>query len=235
MFFLTSGSCKLKYFYSIFLFPCDTPSYLSLCTPLSVLTILPVQPGRSFNVTRFTKESLNLPLYVPVHYAHLFFTPTQYPDESSLGPFDPKPPRSPVHLMHEGKITSDHDLRYRGLVSLGRNGTVNEVIIARLSSRHNGVYEIRDGDGNLVSSTFLQVIGQWQDTFKCYLFVSKFSQPLVCDICLICASTVHREKQMACNSQVHHCSFWHVCVTGWFHLVHEALPELQPLADHYWP
>lgn len=144
------------------------PSYLSFCTPLSVLTILHVQPGRSFNVTRFTKESLNLPLYLPVSYAHLIFTPTRYPDESSLGPFDPKPPRSPVHLMREGQI-SDHDLRYRGLVSLGRNGTVNEVIIARLTSRHDGVYEIRDGDGNLVSSTLLQVIGEWQDTFQCYL------------------------------------------------------------------
>lgn len=121
--------------------------------------VLHMHAGHSFNVTRFTKESLNLPLFLPVPHAHLIFTPTRYPDESSLGPFDPKPPRGPVQLIREGQIT-DHDMRYRGLISLGRNGTVNEVVIARLTSRHNGLYEIRDGDGNLVSSTILQVIGE---------------------------------------------------------------------------
>ncbi|XP_070693448.1 uncharacterized protein [Pempheris klunzingeri] len=124
--------------------------------------------GHSFNVTRFTKESLNLPLFLPIPHAHLIFTPTRYPDESSLGPFDPKPPRGPVQLIREGHIT-DHDMRYRGLISLGRNGTINEVIIARLTSRHDGVYEIRDGDGNLVSSTLLQVIekgGRWRALLK---------------------------------------------------------------------
>ncbi|XP_074503695.1 uncharacterized protein LOC141774769 isoform X1 [Sebastes fasciatus] len=124
--------------------------------------------GHSFNVTRFTKESLNLPLFLPVPHAHLIFTPTRYPDESSLGPFDPKPPRGPVQLLREGHVT-DHDLRYRGLVSLGRNGTVNEVIIVRLTSRHDGVYEVRDVVGNLVSSTWLQVIekgGRWRSLLK---------------------------------------------------------------------
>ncbi|XP_049898272.1 uncharacterized protein LOC126388924 [Epinephelus moara] len=124
--------------------------------------------GHSFNVTRFTKESLNLPLFLPVPHAHLIFTPTRYPDESSLGPFDPKPPRGPVQLIREGHIT-DHDMRYRGLISLGRNGTINEVVIVRLTSRHDGVYEIRDGDGNLVSSTVLQVIekgGRWRALLK---------------------------------------------------------------------
>ncbi|XP_031713854.1 uncharacterized protein LOC116389360 isoform X1 [Anarrhichthys ocellatus] len=113
--------------------------------------------GHSFNVTRFTKESLNLPLFLPVPHAHLIFTPTRYPDESSLGPFDPKPTRGSVQLIREGHITN-HDMRYRGLISLGRNGTINEVVIARLSLRHEGVYEIRDVVGNLVSSTWLQVI-----------------------------------------------------------------------------
>lgn len=124
--------------------------------------------GHTFNVTRFTKESLNLPLFLPVPHAHLIFTPTRYPDESSLGPFDPKPPRGPVHLIREGQIT-DHDMRYRGLISLGRNGTTNEVVIARLTSRHDGMYEIRDGNGNLVSITWLQVIekgGRWRALLK---------------------------------------------------------------------
>ncbi|KAM8732282.1 uncharacterized protein AB9X84_024366 isoform 1-T1 [Acanthopagrus schlegelii] len=124
--------------------------------------------GHSFNVTRYTKESLNLPLFLPIPHAHLIFTPSRYPDESSLGPFDPKPPRGPVQLIREGQVT-DHDMRYRGLVSLGRNGTINEVVIARLTSRHNGVYEIRDGDGNLVSSTFLHVLekgGRWRALLK---------------------------------------------------------------------
>ncbi|XP_061542710.1 uncharacterized protein LOC133408181 isoform X2 [Phycodurus eques] len=124
--------------------------------------------GHTFNVTRFTKESLNLPLFLPVPRAYLIFTPTRHPDESSLGPFDSKPPRGPVQLMREGHIT-DHDMRYRGLVSVGRNGSVNEVVIARLTSRHDGVYEIRDINGNLVSSTLLQVIergGRWRALLK---------------------------------------------------------------------
>lgn len=124
--------------------------------------------GHLFNITRFTKESLNLPLFLPVPHAHLIFTPTRYPDESSLGPFDPKPPRGPVQLVREGQIT-DHDMRYRGLISLGRNGSKDEVVIARLTSRHDGVYEIKDGDGNLVSTTLLQVIekgGRWRAIFK---------------------------------------------------------------------
>lgn len=200
--------------------------------------ILYVQPGRSFNVTRFTKESLNLPLFLPVPHAHLIFTPTRYPDES-LGPFDPKPPRGSVQLIRDGQLT-DHDMRFRGLISLGRNGTINEVVIARLTSRHDGMYEIRDGDGNLVSSTLLQVIGEWQDVFKCLFFFHK----ILCSPTAIhfwylphvCVSALHRKRrQMARTSQVHHCPFWHVCVTGWFHPVHEAIPELQPLADHHWP
>ncbi|CAB1450447.1 unnamed protein product [Pleuronectes platessa] len=116
-----------------------------------------MESGHSFNVTRFSKETLNLPLFLPVNHTHLNFTPTRYPNESSMGPFDPKHPRGPVQLIREGQI-SDYDVRYRGLISLGRKGTINEVFIARLSSRHDGLYEIRDGDGNLVSSTFLQVI-----------------------------------------------------------------------------
>lgn len=67
--------------------------------------------------------------------------------------------------MREGQIT-DLDMRYRGLVSLGRNGTVNEVVITRLTSRHDGVYEIKDRDGNLVSSTLLQVIGKCYQIFE---------------------------------------------------------------------
>lgn len=124
--------------------------------------------GHAFNVTRFTKESLNLPLFLPVPHAHLIFTPTRHSDESSLGPFDTKPPRGPVQLIREGQIT-DHDMRYRGLISLGRNGSINEVVIVRLTSRHDGVYEIRDGDGNLVSSTLLQVIekrSRWRALLK---------------------------------------------------------------------
>ncbi|XP_029021297.1 uncharacterized protein LOC114864581 isoform X2 [Betta splendens] len=124
--------------------------------------------GHSFNVTRFTKESLNLPLFLPIPHVHLIFIPTRHPDEYSAGPFDPKPPRGAVQLIREGHIT-DYDMRYRGLISLGRNGSLNEVVISRLTSRHDGVYEIRDDDGNLVSSTLLQVIekgGRWRALLK---------------------------------------------------------------------
>ncbi|KAM4732410.1 uncharacterized protein FYW61_008177 isoform 2-T2 [Anableps anableps] len=124
--------------------------------------------GYSFNITRFTKESLNIPLFLPVHHAHLIFTPSRIPDESSLGPFDPKPPRGPIQLLREGQIM-DHDLRYRGIISLIRNGSVHEVLITRLASRDDGLYEIRDGDGNIVSSTYLHVIEKkatWRALFK---------------------------------------------------------------------
>ncbi|KAF7668020.1 hypothetical protein LDENG_00036820, partial [Lucifuga dentata] len=133
---------------------------LSRCT-------LTVQ-GRISNITRFTKESLNLPLFLPVPHAYLIFTPAREPDESSLGPFDPRPPSGPVQLIREGQII-DHDMRYRGLISVGKNGAINEVTIMRLTSRHDGVYEIRDKDGNLVSSTSLQVVekvGRWRAVLK---------------------------------------------------------------------
>lgn len=115
--------------------------------------------GHSFNITRFTKESLSLPLFLPVHHAHLIFTPGHLPDESSMGPFDPKPPRGPVQLLRDGHI-NDHDLLYRGLISLNRNGSVNEVVITRLTPRHDGLYEVRDKSGNLVSATYLHIIGK---------------------------------------------------------------------------
>lgn len=120
--------------------------------------------GHSFNITRFTKESIILPLFLPLAHAHLIFTPGHFPDESSLGPFDPKPPRGPVQLIREGQIT-DHDLRYRGVISLSRNGSIYEVVIARLTSRHAGLYEVKDRNGNLVSSTYLHVIGGYCATF----------------------------------------------------------------------
>ncbi|XP_061581180.1 uncharacterized protein LOC133446954 isoform X2 [Cololabis saira] len=124
--------------------------------------------GHSFNITRLTKESLTLPLFLPVHHAHLIFTPGRIPDESSLGPFDPKPPRGPVQLIREGQIT-DHDLRYRGIVSLSRNGSVNEVVITRLTSRHDGLYEVRDVNGNLVSSTYVHVIDKRGSSWRALL------------------------------------------------------------------
>lgn len=120
--------------------------------------------GHSFNITRFTKESIILPLYLPLAHAHLIFTPGHFPDESSLGPFDPKPPRGPVQLIREGQIT-DHDLHYRGIISLSRNGSIYEVVIARLTSRHDGLYEVKDRNGNLVSSTYLHVISGYCATF----------------------------------------------------------------------
>lgn len=60
-------------------------------------------------------------------------------------------------------------MRYRGLISLGRNGSMNEIAIARLTSRHSGLYEVRDGDGNIVSSTWLYVTergGRWRAVLK---------------------------------------------------------------------
>lgn len=100
--------------------------------------------------------------------------------------------------MREGQIT-DHDMRYRGLVSLGRNGSVNEVVIARLTSRHDGVYEVKDRDGNLVSSTSLQVIGKcceifWSDylyrSIKCSRTAKKKMLDTIAQQCSGCHSGV---------------------------------------------
>ncbi|XP_076021098.1 uncharacterized protein LOC143011960 [Genypterus blacodes] len=111
--------------------------------------------ARLFNVTRHPMESLNLPLFLPVPHTHLIFTPTRQPDGS-------------MQLIEEGRIT-EHYYRHRGLISVVRNGTKMEVVIRRLTSRHDGVYDIRDNDGNLVSSTFLQVverIPRWRAVLK---------------------------------------------------------------------
>ncbi|XP_077588865.1 uncharacterized protein LOC144207331 isoform X2 [Stigmatopora nigra] len=121
--------------------------------------------GYTFNVTRYTKESLKLALFLPTPRAYLMFTPARHPEQW----FESRPAPGPVQLMRQGHI-SDHDPRYRGLVTLGGNGSIHEVVVvARLSSRHDGVYEIRDDDGNLVSTTWLQVIergGKWRALLK---------------------------------------------------------------------
>ncbi|XP_041694249.1 uncharacterized protein LOC121532504 isoform X1 [Coregonus clupeaformis] len=123
--------------------------------------------GHTFNVTRFFKESLNLPLFLPVPHVHLIFTPSLHPSNPSNVPLDSRYSR-PVQLIRDGQIV-DQDPRYRGLISLWRNRTVNEVVITRLSAKHDGMYEIRDQDGNLVSSTVLHVVdktARWRAVLK---------------------------------------------------------------------
>ncbi|XP_046878838.1 uncharacterized protein LOC124469526 [Hypomesus transpacificus] len=71
-------------------------------------------------------------------------------------------------LMRDGQIV-EQDARYRSLISVNRNGGVDEVVISRLSARHDGLYEIRDREGNLVSSTALHVIekmARWRAVLK---------------------------------------------------------------------
>lgn len=114
--------------------------------------------GHNFNVTRFFKESLNLPLFLPVPHVQLIFTPSLHLSNPSNVPLESRYSR-PVQLIRDGQIV-DQDPRYWGLLSLGRNWTVNEVVITRLSAKHDGMYEIRDQGGNLVSSTILHVVGE---------------------------------------------------------------------------
>ncbi|MEQ2161995.1 hypothetical protein GOODEAATRI_015418, partial [Goodea atripinnis] len=173
-FFFTTWipSMLIIMFCPLFIYIFLTYSYV-LYFPFILLAFV----GYSFNITRFTKESLNLPLFLPVHHAHLIFTPSRISDESSLGPFDPKPPRGPIQLLREGQIT-DHDLGYRGIISVIRNGSIHEVVITRLTSHHDGLYEIRDGNGNIVSSTYLHMIEKkatWRALFK------SISVPSVCN------------------------------------------------------
>ncbi|XP_056456670.1 uncharacterized protein LOC130390632 [Gadus chalcogrammus] len=104
--------------------------------------------GHTSNVTRFTKEFVNLPLFVPAHNATLTFTPTRSPD-------DPRPHRDPVQLVRHGLVVGiDADFQNRVSVY----GSDDEVVITGLSPKHTGVYDIRDREGNLVSSTSLYVI-----------------------------------------------------------------------------
>lgn len=123
-----------------------------------------LQPAHSFNFTRLIKQSISLPL--PVSHGSLTFIPTQYPKTTSRYQSDHRPYYGPVQLIREGKIT-DSDLRYKGLISYRVDGSNKEVVIGSLTPRHSGVYEIRDKDGNLVSSTVLQVSGESRDLLKC--------------------------------------------------------------------
>ncbi|XP_067104308.1 uncharacterized protein [Osmerus mordax] len=71
-------------------------------------------------------------------------------------------------LIRDGQIV-EQDARYRSLISISRNRGVDEVVISRLSARHDGLYEIRDREGNLVSSTALHVIektARWRAVLK---------------------------------------------------------------------
>ncbi|XP_011608972.2 uncharacterized protein [Takifugu rubripes] len=120
--------------------------------------------AHSFNFTRLIKQSMSLPL--PVSHGNLIFIPTQYPKTTSLDESDPGPYYGPVQLIREGKIT-DSDLRYKGLISFRVDGSKKEVVIVSLTPGHSGVYEIRDKDGNLVSSTVLQV-GEKQNKWKSF-------------------------------------------------------------------
>ncbi|CAL8263989.1 unnamed protein product [Lota lota] len=104
--------------------------------------------GHTSNVTRFTKESVNFPLFVPAHNATLTFTPTRSPD-------DPRPRRDPMQLVRDGWVVGN-DINFLNRVAV--YGSDNEVVITGLSTKHTGVYDIRDRDGHLVSSTSLNVI-----------------------------------------------------------------------------
>nr|XP_057919437.1 uncharacterized protein LOC131110385 isoform X3 [Doryrhamphus excisus] len=110
--------------------------------------------GHTFNVMRSSRESLTLPLFLPLPQAYLIFSPIRHTDKSFLDISNSA--RGPVQLIREGHI-SNQDPRFRGLISVGRNGSINVVVVVRLTPIHDGVYEIRDSDGNLVSSTTLQV------------------------------------------------------------------------------
>ncbi|KAL0974102.1 hypothetical protein UPYG_G00215400 [Umbra pygmaea] len=124
--------------------------------------------GHTFNVTRFFKESLSLPLFLPVPHVHLIFTPSLNPSEHSNAHVDSRFSRTSVQLIRDGQIV-DQDPRYWGLLSLERNGTVNEVVISKLSAKHDGMYVIRDQEGNLVSATLLHVVdktARWRAVLK---------------------------------------------------------------------
>ncbi|XP_018610433.1 uncharacterized protein LOC108935927 isoform X1 [Scleropages formosus] len=115
----------------------------------------------SFSFTYFTGESLILPLFLPFSKAHLSFIPSSTSSHSFAGH------RATVLLVRDGQVVTKEE-RYKGQLTLAQVDDANEIVIAQLRLEDSGVYEIRDREGNLVSSTWLEVVKKpkWKANFK---------------------------------------------------------------------
>ncbi|XP_026886285.2 uncharacterized protein LOC113590371 [Electrophorus electricus] len=98
-----------------------------------------------FNLTLSSKESLFVQLWGLVPGARLFFSPTLRAI-----------PTTPSVVFRDGGIV-DSESHYRGRLSLLRNDTGVYVVISALSGKDDGIYELWDAKGNLVSRTVITV------------------------------------------------------------------------------
>ncbi|KAL4641722.1 hypothetical protein GN956_G10411 [Arapaima gigas] len=116
--------------------------------------------GRYFSFTYFTGESLILPLFLPFAKAHLSFIPSSTSVHSSSH-------HATILLVRDGQVVTK-DARYKGQLTLAQVDDANEIVIAQLRLEDSGVYEIQDREGNLVSSTWLEVVKKpkWKVNFK---------------------------------------------------------------------
>ncbi|XP_023653185.1 uncharacterized protein [Paramormyrops kingsleyae] len=127
---------------------------------LSTVHLIVEEHGFSF--TYFTGDSLILPLFLPYSKTHLSFIPS-YSSSSYVSITD----RPAVLLVRGGEVVATAE-RYRWQLMPARVGQSDEIVIEQLRLDNTGVYEVRDTEGNLVSSTWLEVVKKpkWRANFK---------------------------------------------------------------------
>ncbi|XP_048119674.1 uncharacterized protein LOC125307657 [Alosa alosa] len=110
------------------------------------------------NITAFNKESLYIRLYTPLRQAQLRLMPDHSSSRS----------HSSTTLLRDGEIVEER-LWHRGRLSLEQNRTGLYFVMAGLSEKDNGIYEMHDGQGNLVSTNIVRVVDKhmrWRAVMK---------------------------------------------------------------------
>ncbi|XP_063044358.1 protein SON-like [Engraulis encrasicolus] len=113
------------------------------------------------NRTVFFKESLYIRLHVPLDQAKLHVTPAPTSIAFSASS------RSPSVLLREGEILEEG--MWRGRLSLDWNITGQYFVVVSLGERDSGTYEVRDTEGNLVSTDIVRVVHKhmrWRAVIK---------------------------------------------------------------------
>ncbi|XP_062405918.1 uncharacterized protein LOC134096185 [Sardina pilchardus] len=110
------------------------------------------------NITAFNKEPLYIRVYTPLREAQLRLVP-DHPSSRS---------RSATTLLQDGQIVEEAPW-HRGRLSLEQNRTGLYFVMAGVSEKDNGIYEMRDGQGNLVSTNIVRVVDKhvrWRAVIK---------------------------------------------------------------------
>ncbi|KAL2088271.1 hypothetical protein ACEWY4_015170 [Coilia grayii] len=117
------------------------------------------------NRTLFLKESLFIRLYAPLTEAKLRLTPA--PSSFSSSSFSPSS-RSPSVLLRDGQIVEE-GVWQSGRLSVEWNSTATYFVVAALGEKDSGTYEVRDAQGNLVSTDIVRVVHKhmrWRAVIK---------------------------------------------------------------------